>query len=711
VSTSTKKRRSRARSSKTRRQAALRAQQAVSPNRSLIAGVLVAAVVIGVWGLVASGVLRSGGSVVFWLAVVAAFVSFAAIGTRLVDRGAPLASARRLTVLATVAAVVVVFDPLSGDVFGITKLAVLIVGSVTALVLWLPEGRRGRRLRELSGLDWAVVGLVGWTVVATLLSSDRAMSFYGVRQTHMGLVTTLAFGAIYFAGVSAFERRHTYDIVRVLFYPLGGVVLLYGLLQLHDRVFGGSWDWVDWGATEFDERIWSTLGNPNHLGALLAMLLPLGIVLLRLERRPPMRLLAGLMLVVLLVQLVHTQSRGAWAAAAAVMVALTLSWRRHITRSPRTAVLVGVAALIAILGAVAFVEGSANLGEEVRTAFDTRTATNAQRLGQWKASVDMAQDRPLTGFGPDTFRIHWTEYQPADFVDRFGPYNMTDGSHSVFTDYLAMLGVPGLIALLALFVAAARAIRRAAVRKSEHGELDEPTSLLIAAIGAAALAFVVQAAFNLQQISLWAVFWILLVVIGLFERDSGAAMAEGRPTAGGRSARSSSQRRTGLALVGAAVVVATSMLAMAPWRAARHHRRAVLVAAAVEEDPDDARGPDAAAQAAREWDRAVDLNPLEPFYLDRSAAFWSFRATDADLGDPKTSLEEAVRDSARAVGRRPLSWELRKDEAAILRQVYRFAPNRDALEAAIEAHEKALARNPLDREMKTILAELRALQN
>ncbi len=57
-------------------------------------------------------------------------------------------------------------------------------------------------------------------------------------------------------------------------------MVVYGLIQLHDsEVHGSRWDFIKWNLGSFNNGIFSTFGNPNHLGGYLAVILPIVIVL------------------------------------------------------------------------------------------------------------------------------------------------------------------------------------------------------------------------------------------------------------------------------------------------------------------------------------------------------------------------------------------------------------------------------------------------
>jgi putative inorganic carbon (HCO3(-)) transporter len=149
--------------------------------------------------------------------------------------------------------------------------------------------------------------------------------------------------------------------------------------------------------------------------------------------------------------LLLTQSRGAWFGLAAGLTAL-LAW--HSQRSRRW-----LAVLLAAAVAVIAVAGGRNLWE--LASQHTGPGLEIQfggRLELWSTAVHAIQEFPLTGMGMNAFRsvmpvLYPAYLSPADF----------DVAHA--HNHLLMaaldLGLPGLIAYLALWLGAARLLNRA----------------------------------------------------------------------------------------------------------------------------------------------------------------------------------------------------------------------------------------------------------
>jgi O-antigen ligase/Tfp pilus assembly protein PilF len=191
----------------------------------------------------------------------------------------------------------------------------------------------------------------------------------------------------------------------------------------------------------------STLGNPNVLGAVLAMLLPLGLVRARWSVRRLDRRLWAVWLVVALTALYLTSSRGAWLGAASALLILGLLdlyrtkslnpsvwlawWRR---RSPRVrAILIGAGGIgLALFLVILRVSSS---------IFETPRRGTSDRQVMYTIAIQTFEKHPLTGTGPFTFGLTLLENRSVP------PEQPHSHAHDLILNVAAEMGIPGLIAL------------------------------------------------------------------------------------------------------------------------------------------------------------------------------------------------------------------------------------------------------------------------
>jgi O-antigen ligase len=434
--------------------------------------------------------------------------------------------------------VILAFSSHVSGSFPVPKYTVLLVGGLAVGGITVVEAARRRSFSVwASGLHWPVLALFIWGLVAALSGSNPRLSLHGQYPSLDGVAAAAGAVLLFFGAAEAFKEGRSVRMFSALYLVTGGLVGLYGLVQMHDQAFSGpNWDPWGGGTTKAFESglIYSTLGNPNHLAALIAMLLPIGACIVKLHRDPRLRWPVVGLSGVLLIELLVTASRGAWLAAVVGMVvfgAVLLPARGDRRRLFRN--------LAFGAGAVTFTSAvmlGASSGLRHRVALKLQLSgsnTVGQRFELWRTAWRMAGKRPLAGWGPDTFRFLFPAFETHRFASLYGSDQSFAGPHNVFLNYLYSEGWPGLLLFLSVLVvaalrvvAAARILRRkmASANRREATAASEQLCLVVAAAASVA-AYVVQAAFNLQFVALTAWFWTLLGVLAALTVAAGVPVS------------------------------------------------------------------------------------------------------------------------------------------------------------------------------------------
>lgn len=192
-------------------------------------------------------------------------------------------------------------------------------------------------------------------------------------------------------------------------------------------------------------RVYGTLGNPNFVGVLMAMTLPLTVATLSSASDDGRRRAAWAALALQAGALVATGSRGAvLGLAAAVAVYSTLRWSRRVR--------IGLAA-VALFAVVAVAVSPAR-------PIDT---TAAGRLHLWRIVLPRVREAPLVGQGPGAVALRFPAWQRSAAREgvrdrRFA--GLTDHVHNDYLETLVERGLLGLASLIApLVVLAVLAVR------------------------------------------------------------------------------------------------------------------------------------------------------------------------------------------------------------------------------------------------------------
>jgi len=494
-------------------------------------------------------------------------------------------------------------DPWAYGVDNVTKYTVLVVGAIALVavsaleLIW-----RGRLPRWRNGLHWPVVALITWSAIVAVASSDVRGNMLGAYRHFDGLWTALALVVVMFAVADTFSAGGLRAALTAM-YAAGTVAVLGGV---------------------------SLFGNPNHVAAFAASILPVGVVLLVLYSNRWARASIAASIVVLMLDVLLAGSEGALlgaVAALAFVAGMSVPWssrRPLVVLAPATALLVLVVPLLLAFDAW----GSASVSSG---------GTTEWRAAVWQTSLEMAADRPLLGFGLDQFSVSFPEYRPADFVERFGTMGV-DAPHNVFLNYLTGLGVIGLLLFAALLVLAARLFVTAYRRLGRTAVASARTrrAALICAAGGC-VAYLVQGAFDNQQIALSFTFWTLLGFVC-------AAAWDDAPERTKAPERTSTWRIPTLAAAPLATLTVAGALTLG-WLAASPYRTDRAFRAALESsDP---------AELRRSVTEAIRRNESADDYLSAAGAA-AFARAELGTADRTPLLRFAREMYARAVETQPL---------------------------------------------------------
>ena len=385
-------------------------------------------------------------------------------------------------------------------------------------LLWLLMALRAPAGRIGAINAWLLL-VLALAVVATGFSPVPAAAFKGL----MKLVSYL--------GVYALMRQLLAEAPvwwdRLCAALLAGELLtsVIGIRQL----YGDSSALARWSdnnsVSEGTIRIYSTLDNPNLLGGYLLPILPLALVaLLRWQGRWP-RLFALASLVLGVVALVLTYSRGAWMGMVAGLgsLILLLLWRaiRHWPlvwrRTVPLLVVLGSAAVLVVL--VTHVE---SLQVRVMSLLAGREdSSNNFRMNVWTAVLQMIQDRPWIGIGPgnSAFNLIYPLYQQPKFNAL--------SAYSIPLEWTVEAGIPGLLAGVGLFLTA---IRTGLGQWRSQGPLVLPSLAAVAVFMALAIQGLTDTIFFRPEVQLVAFFSLATL--------AAAVNGPGASTRGGDSAAS-----------------------------------------------------------------------------------------------------------------------------------------------------------------------------
>lgn len=405
----------------------------------------------------------------------------------------------------------------ANDIYDTFKVFLLRIGVAFALFAWvLDTVRKGSTLRT-SPVFWVFLAFIGWSAVATVLSISPGTAFFGKYRRYDGFWSYTLYGIILFLTVQFANRPGRIKQLAQTITAASAIIALYGLMQ------AAGADILDFQNVGFEaNRSFSTYGNPDLLAGYLAFGIFVPLALALSESSTAKRATYWGVFLLSTVVSITAFSRSIWVGSVVGFAAIVVfavrqrsSWSAVDWAMSGTAA--GAGAIIAVrsLGADNAVM---NFVSRVSSIFNFSDGSASTRFMIWGAAMKAIAQRPIFGFGPDTFRLIFRRFQPDGYAALAGYRSVADNVHDYPLQLAAGVGIPG--ALMFYGAIAWSAVIGAATcwrRPDEGGRVgaqtaERGTRLLLAGFWAAAAAYVTHLMFGL---SLPATTFLLFMAMGV----------------------------------------------------------------------------------------------------------------------------------------------------------------------------------------------------
>jgi len=328
--------------------------------------------------------------------------------------------------------------------FDITpKIVVLLTGTAIGLVLARSEARaRSSGLRIFGVLLMAQGASLA---LSTAFSSDAALSLGGSTWRRFGVITQVAtllfawFAAQHAAG-DAVRVRQFMRVIAVAGIPAAayGISQYFGWDPIIDRSLYHVGD-----APLTIVRPPGTLGYVSYYATYLLSVIFAGAVLILTEESFWWKLTGAAAGVLGAVALTLTGTRAALLGLAAGLLFLAI-WLK-----PRVRAWALAAGATAVLCMASFYFSPAGQMLRSRMRWFFEDPLGGGRLLLWRDSLRLCASRWALGFGPETFSIHFPQYQSRELARAY-PAFFQESPHNIFIDTLAGQGLPGIAILMGL---------------------------------------------------------------------------------------------------------------------------------------------------------------------------------------------------------------------------------------------------------------------
>ena len=341
------------------------------------------------------------------------------------------------------ALLVAFFDPVSAEAFdGAKGTLSLALAAVLAGLLMVAVLRHRGSIVVRAPVHLAAGALVLANLLAAAFAEDRYTALFGA-QRHVGFSFVFDMALLYAAIALACRTGRDWAILGGAVLASGTAAIAYGFVQ-----YAGL-DPIPWSEL-LRQRPPSTFGNPDKfghfLGASFVTAAAIAAGASSVTRRE-VRLAAMAYALIALASIALIATRGTLVGiAAGLPVVGLLQWQRTpMPQSPRN-VRVAVGALLGLVVLGMAVLFATPLGERLRGGF--ADVATQQRLYSADAAIRAFRDRPLLGYGPDTFGTIYPRYRPPGSASGTGVVDQ-DSAHSSVLQAAATTGALGTLAYLA----------------------------------------------------------------------------------------------------------------------------------------------------------------------------------------------------------------------------------------------------------------------
>jgi O-antigen ligase len=197
----------------------------------------------------------------------------------------------------------------------------------------------------------------------------------------------------------------------------------------------------------------------NHVNysAMLVCTLPIWIALFQLSKKNRLVILAAIVIVLIAVFLSY--SRGAWLALVIGLASYWLITKKKLLAAFLLAMILLVASVFWIKSNDRYLQYAhdftttifhKNFEEHLVATYKLKDVSTAERFNRWIAGVRMIKDECITGYGPNTFYYNYRPYTIPVFKTWVSDNKEHSTVHNYFLLTMIEQGVPGLIFFLLL---------------------------------------------------------------------------------------------------------------------------------------------------------------------------------------------------------------------------------------------------------------------
>jgi hypothetical protein len=201
------------------------------------------------------------------------------------------------------------FNIHSYDQFELPKLTILRILTILMIIFWgIKITRQGYIDFKPTPLDFPMFLWVVMNILTTFTSFAPHLSFRGEYENFAGSLSNINYVLLYYIATQNLKNKKQIMTINYAFLLAGFFSGLYAVAQFY------GYDFIKWNEESMIKgRYFASMGNPNFLGALLIMIIPVNIAFLSINLKKKnyfFSILLFVLFLLLYIALFGTQSRG-----------------------------------------------------------------------------------------------------------------------------------------------------------------------------------------------------------------------------------------------------------------------------------------------------------------------------------------------------------------------------------------------------------------
>jgi putative inorganic carbon (HCO3(-)) transporter len=356
----------------------------------------------------------------------------------------------------------IVLWPYTSEVFEFNKMVLTYMLTTLIVGAWLARCVIEEKfIFRRTILDIPLLVFLGSQLISTFLSIDFYTSIFGYySRFNGGLLSTICYLLLYWAFVSNFDVKETLKLIKVWF-ASAFLVSTYGVLE-HFGIDKNIW------VQDVQSRVFSSLGQPNWLGAWVVALIPIAWAFALRSKVKTLNFWLYFGLSILFFwTLIYTKSRSDFLGFGVGTIFFwgLVAWQ-NIKKLPAVFphLLIVGSTFVAIclisgtqwtpsLGSMLKQKSTVKSQQLTAAPADTALETGGTESGVirkivWSGAIQIWQHYPIFGTGVETFAYSYYSYRPVahnitsewDFI-----YNK---AHNEFLNFAANTGTVGLLSYI-----------------------------------------------------------------------------------------------------------------------------------------------------------------------------------------------------------------------------------------------------------------------